>query len=98
MKLQKALFLAAGAGSAQTIDVDEQRTTRVAHRYLHGILKLLLVLGFAVLGFAPAWAAHEGSGLAVPPGAGLRRRGGAGLHPPAAPTGAPTLRRRGPYL
>jgi len=27
-----ALFLAAGAASAQTIDVDEQRTTPVAHR------------------------------------------------------------------
>jgi hypothetical protein len=33
-----ALFLATGAASAQTIDVDEQRTTPVAHRYLHGIL------------------------------------------------------------
>src|SRR2546422_11744629 len=88
-----ALFLAAGAASAQTIDVDEQRTTPVAHRYLHGILKLLLALSFAVLGFAPAWAAHEGSGLAVPPGPGLRGGGGGGFAPPRRPGGGRGLRR-----
>src|SRR2546430_6687104 len=84
MKLQKALFLAAGAASAQTIDVDEQRTAPLARRYLHGILKLLLALSFAVPGFAPAWASHEGSELAVPPGPGFRGGGGAGSHPPPA--------------
>src|SRR3989449_7517326 len=38
--------------------------------------KSLLVLSFTVLSFAPAWASHEVSGLAVPPGPGFR--GGVG--------------------
>src|SRR2546425_2394815 len=57
--------------------------------------KLLLALSFAVPGFAPAWASHEGSGLAVPPGPGFRGGGGAGSHPPAAEAGARMLRSGG---
>src|SRR3979490_3132593 len=57
--------------------------------------KLLLALGFAVLGFAPAWAAHEGSELAVPPGPGFRGGGGAGSHPRPPAAGAGMLRSGG---
>src|SRR5258705_2392153 len=57
--------------------------------------KLLLTLSFAVLGFAPAWAAHEGSGLAVPPGPGFRGGGVAVSHPLAAEAGARMLRSGG---
>src|SRR2546429_6062539 len=57
--------------------------------------KSLLVLGFTVLAFAPAWASHEASGLAVPPGPGFRGGGVAGSHPPAAQAGARMLRSGG---
>src|SRR5256885_15847407 len=57
--------------------------------------KLLLALSFAVLGFAPAWAAHEGSGLAVPPGPGFRGGVVAVSHPLAAEAGARMLRSGG---
>src|SRR5258705_674316 len=57
--------------------------------------KLLLTLGFAVLGFAPAGAAHEGSGLAVPPGPGFRGGVVAVSHPLAAEAGARMLRSGG---
>src|SRR5260221_13389829 len=57
--------------------------------------KLLLTLSFAVLGFAPAWAAHEGSGLAVPPGPGFRGGVVAVSHPLAAEAGARMLRSGG---
>src|SRR2546423_10537315 len=57
--------------------------------------KLLLTLSFAVLGFAPAWAAHEGSGLAVPPGPGVRGGVVAVSHPLAAEAGARMLRNGG---
>src|SRR5260221_10192628 len=57
--------------------------------------KLLLTLSFAVLGFAPAWAAHEGSGLAVPPGPGFRGGGVAVSHPLAPEAGARMLRSGG---
>jgi len=50
--------------------------------------KSLLVLSFTVLSFAPAWAAHEGSGLAVPPGPGARGGVVAVSHPLAAEAGA----------
>jgi len=56
--------------------------------------KLLLTLSFAVLGFAPAWA-HEGSGLAVPPGPGFRGGVVAVSHPLAAEAGARMLRSGG---
>src|SRR5437667_6566673 len=57
--------------------------------------KLLLALSFAVPGFAPAWAAHEGSGLAVPPGPGFRGGAVAVSHPLAAEAGARMLRSGG---
>src|SRR5260221_401573 len=57
--------------------------------------KLLLTLSFAVLGFAPAWAAHEGSGLAFPPGPGFRGGVVAVSHPLAAEAGARMLRSGG---
>src|SRR2546427_12431914 len=57
--------------------------------------KLLLVLSFAVLGFAPAWASHEGSELAVPPGPGFRGGVVAVSHPLAAEAGARMLRSGG---
>src|SRR5438309_517396 len=57
--------------------------------------KSLLVLSFAVLGFAPAWASHEGSGLAVPPGPGFRGGVVAVSHPLAAEAGARMLRSGG---
>src|SRR5712664_1092717 len=57
--------------------------------------KSLLVLSFTVLSFAPAWASHEGSGLAVPPGPGFRGGVVAVSHPLAAETGARMLRSRG---
>src|SRR5436190_724991 len=52
--------------------------------------KSLLVLAFAVPGFAPAWASHEASGLAVPPGPGFRGGVVAVSHPLAAEAGADT--------
>src|SRR5438132_275012 len=57
--------------------------------------KLLLALSFAVPGFAPAWASHEGSGLAVPPGPGFRGGVVAVSHPLAAEAGARMLRSGG---
>src|SRR5207245_1492197 len=57
--------------------------------------KLLLALSFAVPGFAPAWASHEGSGLAVPPGPGFRGGVVAVSHPLAAEAGATMLRSGG---
>src|SRR5438094_5876086 len=57
--------------------------------------KLLLALSFAVLGFAPAWASHEASGLAVPPGPGFRGGVVAVSHPLAAEAGARMLRSGG---
>src|SRR5437879_4208157 len=56
---------------------------------------LLLALSFAVLGFAPAWASQEGSGLAVPPGPGFRGGVVAVSHPLAAEAGARMLRSGG---
>src|SRR2546430_12720749 len=50
--------------------------------------KSLLALSFTVLSFAPAWASHEASGLAVPPGPGFRGGVVAGSHPLAAEAGA----------
>src|SRR5258708_8128812 len=57
--------------------------------------KSLLVLSFTVLGFAPAWASHEASGLAVPPGPGFRGGVVAVAHPLAAEAGARMLRSGG---
>jgi len=57
--------------------------------------KLLLVSSFAVLGFAPVWAAHEDSGLTVPPGPGFRGGVVAVSHPLAAEAGARMLRNGG---
>jgi gamma-glutamyltranspeptidase / glutathione hydrolase len=57
--------------------------------------KSLLVFGFTVLSFAPAWASHEGSGLAVPPGPGFRGGVVAVSHPLAAEAGARMLRSGG---
>src|SRR2546426_12636668 len=57
--------------------------------------KSLLVLSFTVLSFAPAWASHEGSGLAVPPGPGFRGGVVAVSHPLAAEAGARMLRSGG---
>src|SRR6267143_472957 len=57
--------------------------------------KSLLVLSFAVLSFAPAWASPEVSGLAVPPGPGFRGGVVAVSHPLAAEAGARTLRSGG---
>src|SRR2546421_7155997 len=57
--------------------------------------KSLLVLSFTVLGFAPAWASHETSGLAVPPGPGFRGGVVAVSHPLAAEAGARMLRSGG---
>src|SRR5438309_9400605 len=57
--------------------------------------KSLLVLGFTALSFAPAWASHEASGLAVPPGPGFRGGVVAVSHPLAAEAGARTLRSGG---
>ena len=57
--------------------------------------KSLLALGFTVLSFAPAWASHEGSGLAVPPGPGSRGGVVAVSHPLAAEAGARMLRSGG---
>src|SRR5258708_28433451 len=54
-------------------------------------MRKLLALSFVVLGFAPAWAAHEGSGLAVPPGPGFRGGVVAVSHPLAAEAGARML-------
>src|SRR3989449_1969495 len=57
--------------------------------------KSLLVLSFTVLSFAPAWASHEASGLAVPPGPGVRG-GVVAVSPPlAAEAGARMLRSGG---
>ena len=56
--------------------------------------KTLLALTFAVLSFAPVWA-HEGSGLAVPPGPGFRGGVVAVSHPLAAEAGARMLRNGG---
>jgi gamma-glutamyltranspeptidase / glutathione hydrolase len=57
--------------------------------------KSLLALSFTVLGFAPAWASHEASGLAVPPGPGSRGGVVAVSHPLAAEAGARMLRNGG---
>src|SRR6267142_1736080 len=57
--------------------------------------KSLLVLSFTVLSFAPAWASHEASGLAVPPGPGYRGGVVAVSHPLAAEAGARMLREGG---
>ncbi|HXM80637.1 MAG TPA: gamma-glutamyltransferase [Burkholderiales bacterium] len=57
--------------------------------------KSLLVLSFTVLSFAPAWAEHEASGLAVPPGPGFRGGVVAVSHPLAAEAGARMLRSGG---
>src|SRR6184192_180762 len=57
--------------------------------------KSLLVLSFAVPGCAPAWASHEASGLAVPPGLGFRGGVVAVSHPLAAEAGARMLRSGG---
>src|SRR5256884_9572291 len=57
--------------------------------------KSLLVLGFTVLGFAPAWAAHEGWERAVPRGPGFRGGVVAVSHPLAAEAGARMLRSGG---
>jgi gamma-glutamyltranspeptidase/glutathione hydrolase len=57
--------------------------------------KLLLVLSFAVLGFAPVWASQEGSGLAVPAEPGFRGGVVAVSHPLAAEAGAKMLREGG---
>src|SRR5437667_10896848 len=57
--------------------------------------KSLLILGFTVLSFAPAWASHEVSGLAVPPGPGFRGGVVAVSHPLAAEAGARMLRSGG---
>jgi gamma-glutamyltranspeptidase/glutathione hydrolase len=57
--------------------------------------KSLLVLSFTVLSFAPAWASHEVSGLAVPPGPGFRGGVVAVSHPLAAEAGARMLRSGG---
>jgi gamma-glutamyltranspeptidase / glutathione hydrolase len=57
--------------------------------------KSLLVLSFTVLSFAPAWASHESSGLAVPPGPGFRGGVVAVSHPLAAEAGARMLRSGG---
>src|SRR5437867_1518672 len=57
--------------------------------------KSLLVLSFTVLSFAPAWASHEASGLAVPPGPGFRGGVVAVSHPLAAEAGARMLRNGG---
>src|SRR5439155_23878256 len=53
------------------------------------------VLGFAGLRSARAWASHEGSGLAVPPGPGFRGGVVAVSHPLAAEAGARMLRSGG---
>src|SRR6266403_2069312 len=57
--------------------------------------KSLLVLSFAILSFAPAWASPEVSGLAVPPGPGFRGGVVAVSHPLAAEAGARMLRSGG---
>ncbi len=57
--------------------------------------KSLLVLSVTVLSFAPAWASHEASGLAVPPGPGFRGGVVAVSHPLAAEAGARMLRSGG---
>src|SRR5256885_2744999 len=57
--------------------------------------KSLLALSFTVLSFAPAWASHETSGLAVPPGPGFRGGVVAVSHPLAAEAGARMLRSGG---
>src|SRR5438128_1141784 len=57
--------------------------------------KSVLVLSFTVLSFAPAWASHEVSGLAVPPGPGFRGGVVAVSHPLAAEAGARMLRSGG---
>src|SRR5258706_8783262 len=57
--------------------------------------KLLRALSFAVTGFAPAWAWHEGSGLAVPPGPGFGGGVVAVSHPLAAEAGERMLRSGG---
>jgi gamma-glutamyltranspeptidase/glutathione hydrolase len=57
--------------------------------------KSLLALSFTVLSFAPAWASHEASGLAVPPGPGFRGGVVAVSHPLAAEAGARMLRNGG---
>src|SRR5438309_3958006 len=57
--------------------------------------KSLLVLGVTVLGFAPAWASPEVSGLAVPPGPGVRGGVVAVSQPLAAEAGARMLRSGG---
>src|SRR5258708_8124739 len=59
--------------------------------------KLLLALSFAVpgLGFAPAWASHEASGPAGPPGPGFRGGVVAVSDPLAAEAGARMLRSGG---
>src|SRR6058998_4201889 len=57
--------------------------------------KSLLVLSFTVLSFAPAWASHEGSELAVPPGPGFRGGVVAVSHPLAAEAGARMLENGG---
>jgi gamma-glutamyltranspeptidase/glutathione hydrolase len=53
------------------------------------------VLSFAPLGFVPTWAAHEGSGLAVPAEPGFRGGVVAVSHPLAAEAGAKMLREGG---
>src|SRR6267378_1479682 len=61
-------------------------------------MKGLLLRGLALFlaaGFAPAWALHEGSELAVPPGPGVRGGVVAVAHPLAAEAGARMLRRGG---
>src|SRR6058998_692993 len=57
--------------------------------------KSLLALSFTVLSFPPAWASHETSGLAVPPGPGFRGGVVAVSHPLAAEAGARMLRNGG---
>src|SRR2546430_1010570 len=57
--------------------------------------KSLLLLGFTVLGFAPAWASHGAAALAVRPGPGFRGGVVAVSHPLAAEAGARMLRSGG---
>src|SRR5438094_2147243 len=57
--------------------------------------KSLLALSFTVLSFAPAWASHETSGLAVPPGPGFRGGVVAVSHPLAPEGGSRMLRTAG---
>src|SRR5882672_11102400 len=74
---------------------DGRCTVAILTSPLTDMRKSLLILGFTVLSFAPVWASHEASGLAVPPGPGFRGGVVAVSHPLAAEAGARMLRSGG---